>query len=90
MRLITSRNRLILAAALFIPFAGSVWLLASRNAMAGSTFASLAALLIAVAAIGLNTWKNGQAAGSVGQLIYEADVAPATVSPRGGTDARRC
>ena len=84
MSLVITRNRSILAAALVIPFAGSIWLLFSRTSMSTSTFAALTALLVAIAAVGLNTWHNGRAAGSIGQVIHEADVAPATAR-KGGT-----
>ena len=78
MSLVTNTNRTILAAALLVPFAGSIWLLAVRNAMSSSTFAALAALLLGTAAVGLNTWRNSQATGSVCQLIHETDGRNAT------------
>ena len=73
MSLVPTTNRPILAAALLMPFAGFIWLLAARHSMSSSTFAALAALLLGTAAVGLNTWRNGQATGSVAQLIHETD-----------------
>jgi hypothetical protein len=88
MSLVITRNRSILAAALLIPFAGSIWLIFSRTSMSSSRFAAFVALFVAIAAVGLNTWHNGRAAGSIGQVIYEADVAPATARTEGTGHAR--
>jgi hypothetical protein len=74
MSLVPSRNRTIVAAALLVPCAGSIWLLLARESMSSSTFAAVAALVLGTAAVGLNTWRNGQSTGSIGQVIHEADV----------------
>lgn len=42
-------------------------------ALSSSTFAALLALLLGTALVGFNTWRNGRATGSVGQLIHETD-----------------
>jgi hypothetical protein len=68
-----AKNRAILALPLVLPCAASIWLLTVRSTMSLSTFAGLAALLVASAAVGLTTWKNGQATGSVGQLLHETE-----------------
>jgi hypothetical protein len=80
MSFVTTRNRSILAAALLLPFAGSMWLIFARSTMSSSTFAAAAAVLLGTAAIGLTTWKNGQAAMSIGQVIRKADVRPARIA----------
>lgn len=51
-------NRTILAGALLVPFAGSVWLMFARPEMGASTFAALAALFVGAAAVGLQTWNT--------------------------------
>lgn len=51
-------NRTILAGALLVPFAGSVWLMIARPEMGASTFAALAALVVGAAAVGLKTWNT--------------------------------
>ena len=89
MSLAVTRTRTILGAALLLPFAGSVWLLFMGPTMSSSTFAALAALFVALAAVGLNTWRNGRATGSVGQVIHEADLAPATARHGGTAHAHR-
>jgi hypothetical protein len=70
------QNRIIVAIALLLPSAVSLWLLTRSATAVTATDAGLVALLIATALIGLNTWKNGQPTGSIGQLIHETDVAP--------------
>ena len=88
MSLAITRNRSILGAALLLPFAASLWMLITGSTMSSSTFAALAALFVALAAVGLNTWRNGSATGSIGQVIHEADAAPATARKRGSAHAR--
>ena len=56
MSLVTT-NRTILASALLVPFAGSVWLMFARPEMSASTFAALAALFVGAAAAGLHKWN---------------------------------
>jgi len=69
-------NGVLIFVALLLPCAAALWLLALRGAMEPATYAVLAVLTIATALVAFNTWKNGQAAGSMGQLIHETDVAP--------------
>lgn len=70
------QNSIIVAIALLLPCAVSLWLLTRSGTTVPATTAGLAALLIATALIGFNTWNNGQPIGSVGQLIHETDVVP--------------
>ena len=55
---VVTTNRTILASALLVPFAGSLWLMFSRPEMGASTFAALAALIVGAAAVGLNRWNT--------------------------------
>ena len=55
---VVTTNRTILASALLIPFAGSVWLMFARPDMGATTFAALAALFMGAAGIGLSTWNT--------------------------------
>ena len=59
-----TQNRITTAVALLLPGAATLWLL-MRSSMAGTgTFAVFAALVIAIALIAFNTWKNSQPTGS--------------------------
>jgi len=69
-----TQNRITTAVALLLPGAATLWLL-MRSTMAGAgTYAVFAALVVAIVLIALNTWKNSQPTGSVGQLIHDVDV----------------
>ncbi len=65
---LTTPTRISLAIALLVPSMGSLWLLAVPNTVAPSTYAISAALLTALSAIAMMTYKNGQTTGSMGQL----------------------
>lgn len=75
----TKRNRTTLAVALLLPVTTWLWLLAVPGAVGSSTYAMFAAIVIAMAVIGLTTWKNSQATGSMGQLLHETDLSPHAV-----------
>jgi hypothetical protein len=80
-----TQNRMTVAIAILLPGAASLWLLTRSGTV--PTGVGLAALVIATALIGLNTWKNAQPTGSVGQLIHEIKVATvATSNPRPALD----
>lgn len=83
----TTRNRTTLAVAFLLPCAVSLGMMAMSGTMASSTYAMVAALLTATAAIGLTTWKNGQASGSMGQLLHETDLTPVTARAAPATEA---
>lgn len=57
MSLVTT-NRTILASALLVPFAASVWLMVARPELGASTFAAFAALIVGASAVGLHTWNT--------------------------------
>jgi hypothetical protein len=63
--------------AVTIPFAAFLWLL-TINDISATTFTMIGVLLVAAAAVAVVTWRNGQATGSVGQLLYKTEEAPAT------------
>jgi hypothetical protein len=75
---VISRTTFVFAVALLVPFMGAIWLLLDPTFISGSTYAMLAATLIATAAIAINAWKNGQATTSTSQVIYEAELGPRT------------
>jgi hypothetical protein len=84
-----SQNRIILSVALLLPCTASLWLLTVPGTMGPSTYAVLAGLIIATAAIGLNSWKNSQPTGSMGQLIHETDMTPRAITVPEATSASR-
>ena len=53
---------------------GMLSLVAVPARMSATTYVAASVLLITVVAITLNTLRNGQATGSIGQVIHEADV----------------
>ena len=73
-----TENRLTIAAAVGVPCAAALWLLTSGTAAVPSTYLFVVLVAAAMAVVGLNTWNNGQAAGSLAQVIHEADITPAT------------
>jgi hypothetical protein len=84
-----NQNGITLAVALFLPCTASLWLLTVPGTMGSSTYAVLAALIIATATIGLITWKNGQPTGSMGQLIHHTDMTPCAITVPEPTRASR-
>jgi hypothetical protein len=71
-----------------IVLAGVVSLsLAAAGVLAPLTAAALAVLLSAATAIALNTWRNGQATGSMGQLLHDTEQAAGSASASGSTVA---
>ena len=73
-------TRYTLGAALLVPSMLTLWLLAVPDTLAVSTYLVLVSLIVATAAITLNTWRNGRAAGSMGQLLYATETAPVSDS----------
>ena len=61
-----------------------LWLASVPRLVSNSTFAVFAVLLISGVAVSYLMWRNAQAAGSVGQLLYETELAPS--SARAGSD----
>lgn len=74
------------AIAIALPCALALWLVATATSAVPSTYMFLALLAAAVAIIGFTTWNNGQASGSIGQVIHEADTG-LNVNPASPTTA---
>jgi hypothetical protein len=88
---LTNSTRFAIVIALSVSFMGSLWLMAVPDVVTLSTFALFAALLTALAAITLNTYKNGQPTSSMAQLLNETENARSstTVSVPGATSRTR-
>ena len=87
------QTRLTVGIAVAMPLALAVWLLTPAGAAVPSTYVFIATLVIATALVGLMTWDNGLATGSMAQVIHDVDVTPSTgpdlASPADGTSASR-
>jgi len=71
-----------LAAALGLPCLTSLALMFwAPSAMSPTTFAIVATLFVATGAIVINTFRNAQGTGSIGQLLYETDTATTAAPP---------
>ena len=78
----SARTTFVLAIALLLPSVAAVWLMLKPGLANGSTYAVFAALIVAIAAISINTWQNAQAVTSTSHVIHDAEVAtPATARP---------
>ncbi len=64
-----------------------LWLLSVPRLVSNSTFAVFAVLFIGAVGVSCLAWRNAQAAGSVGQLLYETELAPS--SRRAASDGTR-
>lgn len=82
-------TRVAVAVALFVPIMFSLWMIAVPGTIATSTFAVLTALIAAFGAIVLKTYNDGQTAGSLGQLLHETELAPASIPVTGTSDTRQ-
>ena len=83
------QTRMTVGAAVAMPFAVAVWLLTPAGGVVPSTYVFIATLVIAMALVGLITWDNGLATGSMALVIHDVDVTPSTgpdlASPADGT-----
>jgi hypothetical protein len=73
-----TRNRVAAAGTVLVLALASLWLLAVPQMISRSTYAVCAALVLALGGVVLVTYRNGQASGSMGQLLHETDVASTT------------
>ena len=72
-----------LAAALGLPCLTSLALMFwAPSAMSPTTFAIVATLFLATGAIVINTFRNAQGTGSIGQLLYQTDTATTAAPPQ--------
>jgi hypothetical protein len=78
MTALTTRNTALVAAALTASLTAGVWLMLNLTSLSKSTFAMVAAVVIAATAIAFNTWRNAQAPTSTSEVIQHAEVAPPT------------
>jgi len=85
MTLFTHEGRLIVASAMLVPAMVSLWLMAVPGIVTPSTYATIAALMLALAAIVLNTYKSAQAPGSMGHVLYQTELATASSGRAAGT-----
>jgi len=71
---LTRLDRATVGVALGLPCLTSlIMMLWAPGVVTPTTYAVVVALLLATAAIALNTWKSAQGTGSMGQLLYETE-----------------
>ena len=74
MTALTRIDRATVAVALGLPCITSLVLMIwAPGVVTPTTYAVVATLLLATAAIALSTWKSAQGTGSMGQLLYETE-----------------
>ena len=61
-----------------LPFAATVWLFVVPQTVSAVTFVALALVAMGCALVAVNTWRNGQATGTIGHVLRHAE---ATVAP---------
>lgn len=54
------------------------WIIASAGGAAGSTYAALGALMIAVGVVGFSSYRNGLAPRTMSQVLHDTEIAPST------------
>ena len=69
-------TRFTLSLGLWISALAALWLAAVPNTLQPSTYASIAALLTASAALTMKTYMAGQATGSLATMIHQTDSTP--------------
>ena len=55
-----------------------LWLVSVPRLVSDSTFAVFAVLFIGAVGVSYLAWRNAQAAGCVGQLLHETELAPSS------------
>lgn len=71
---LTRLDRATVGLALGLPCITSlIMMMWAPGVVTPTTYAVVAALLLATAAIALNSWKSAQGTGSMGQLLYETE-----------------
>jgi protein-S-isoprenylcysteine O-methyltransferase Ste14 len=74
MTTLTARTTSLLAIPLLGLLMVSIWLMLKPTFVTGSTYAVFAAVVIATAAVAINSWQNAQAPTSTSEVIHEAEV----------------
>lgn len=69
------RTLSVVAVSLLLPCTVAVWLMLTPHTASGSTYAIVAALVVATAAIVITTWRNAQATINTSHLIYATESA---------------
>ena len=77
---LTFSSRLRLALALLIPGLLVLWLVAVPGMLTASSYLVVAGVTIALAGIGLITYRNAQPTSSIAHVLYEADIAAPAAS----------
>ena len=71
-----------------LPFAATVWLFVVPQTMSSVTFVALALVAMGCALVAVNTWRNGQATGTIGHVLRHAEATVAIPpSPTRTSDA---
>ena len=70
------RTQLTVFLALGVTAAMSIWVMAVPSVMSMSTYTALTALVLGVATVTLNSSRNAQSPGSLGELLYETEHPP--------------
>jgi hypothetical protein len=81
-------TKFTLALAMLPPCLIAVWMMAVPETVSSSTYAMFAALLLALAGITFNTYRNGRAPASVGQLLHATETAQSASTPPGANRSR--
>ena len=71
-------SRLTIAVAVGALCVAGLWVSTSSGPAVPSTYVFIVLVAVAMVLVGLNTWNNGQATGSMAQVIHEADMTPST------------
>ena len=74
MTTLTGRTTSLLAIPLLGLLMVSIWLMLKPTFVTGSTYAVFAAVVIATAAVAINSWQNAQAPTSTSEVIHKAEV----------------
>ena len=74
MTTLSGRTTTLVAIVLVGLFMTSIWLMLKPTFVTGSTYAVFAAVVIATAAVAINSWQNAQAPTSTSEVIHDAEV----------------
>ena len=86
---LTYTTKFTVAAALLPPCMVALWMMAVPEMLSSSTYAAFAALLVALAGITFLTFRNGQAPGSMGQLLHATETTQPAAAHRHSAKVKR-
>jgi hypothetical protein len=72
---LTRKTQFTVAIALLVPFLLSLWMMLVPKTVSPFTYAWSVTILVTLAAITLNSWRNGRATASIAQVLHETEVA---------------